>query len=771
MQTASLAGSTSIIVSSSCPRCGTVGGYAARPCPICYSPAVVLFKDGVLTDATGKLFPVPAQIRVIMRGGRRVRTPKRARAVAALRMVTRWTWRSLCFAAAAHLGMVAIFLLVQSRMTAEPTRDVLTVSHDLKADVSAPVDAIKAPSKMPGEELVHDTEIAPLQPLDESLAEVGDPLYEQPPEPMNFAPLPNIAPPEQAPPQFEFRLRPKAATGLGSGQPAPAPKPVPSGGGLFENRRGETRAAAVQRFGGDTKTENAVELALAFLARTQSIDGSWDPTGHGERSFKDGAMSEDMREPVSALCILPFLAAGNTPEDGKYAVNVKRGLGRLIRMQASDGFFGLFNYQQMYTHGVATLAMCEAYGMTQDKLYLRSAERAVRYIERTQSNKGGWTYMAGLTTPANAGSPLRNDASVTGWMVLALKAAKASGIRVSDRVWTALAGFYDHMSLPTGETYYADDDPYAWRKGDGMVGVGLTSRVVLDRDRFEDCNLAAQKLLLENTPDYERLKDPSFGSTKPNFTTFYGWYYSTIGLFLQSGGEGPGWTRWNEALKSALLENQVTDSRSKERGSWSPDDSWIGPMIGRLYSTACACLCLEVYYRYTPTFRGDHAPAPRPLGEKPAVETQGVADPPAQKAMEAGGEQLDLAKSVDRSKYLRIITKEKGMGAQPTLVDHLRDDSSTVRTTALNMLASLKSPDACKDVMAMLIRDENRALRSSITYTLGELGNKDAVNTLIALLDDGDKMVADQARRSLVALAGGVDLGKNPQSWRAHFNK
>ncbi|MCC6575501.1 MAG: HEAT repeat domain-containing protein [Planctomycetes bacterium] len=763
-----LAGPSVSASSSACPRCGTIGGYAGRPCPVCFSPSLVLLKDSVLLDAAGKLFPAPAPLRIYRHGRLRIRIPRRARVVAAIRFVTRWTWRSLVIAAAVHLVMVAMAFFIQRELLEyEKRATVLALQADPQTDLSIPAPPVPDREEMPVPGDADDTLVTPSRIIDESILDPGEVDFEQPPERLPFAPLPQTAPPEAAPPQFEMRKVPSATAGLGGGQNDPAPAPQPTGAGLFTNRQGETKRAALQRFGGNVRTENAVDLALAFLARTQSMDGSWDPQGNGTRSFRDGGVMSELREPLSALCVLPFLAGGHSPQDGKYAVNVKRAIGRIMRMQTSDGCLGSYNYHQMYTHGVATLAMCEAYGMTQDKVYLRCAERAIRYIERTQSAKGGWTYMAGLSTPENAGNPLRNDASVTGWMVLALKSAKAVGIAVNERVWTTTTEFFDAMSLPGGETYYADEDPYAWRKGIGMVGVGLTSRVILDREKFEARNDAAQKLLLENTPDYERFKDPSYGSTKPNFNTYYGWYYSTLGMFLHTAGEGPAWRRWNDALQEHLLKHQVL--QDKEKGSWDPADSWIGPMIGRLYSTACACLCLEIYYRYTPTFRAEDVTpgAPRPVVEtadskKPAAETP-------QKPVEIGGESLDLAKAADRSKFLRVLTKEKGMGAAPTLMEALRDESSTVRSTALNQLGNLKAADACKDVTAMLRRDENRDLRSSIAYTLGQLGNDDAANTLIGLLGDSDKMVAEQAHRALVALAGGKDLGVNPRNWQEHF--
>ena len=61
----------------------------------------------------------------------------------------------------------------------------------------------------------------------------------------------------------------------------------------------------------------------------------------------------------------------------------------------------------------------------------------------------------------------------------------------------------------------------------------------------------------------------------------------------------PHWKRWNDALKSVLLQTQET--HGDDVGSWQPATVW-GGYGGRAYSTAMATLCLEVYYRYLPLY-------------------------------------------------------------------------------------------------------------------------------------------------------------------------
>ena len=63
--------------------------------------------------------------------------------------------------------------------------------------------------------------------------------------------------------------------------------------------------------------------------------------------------------------------------------------------------------------------------------------------------------------------------------------------------------------------------------------------------------------------------------------------------------QGEHWRRWNDALTSQLLNAQ--GAAGENAGSWEPNDVW-GGYGGRVYSTALATLCLEVYYRYLPLY-------------------------------------------------------------------------------------------------------------------------------------------------------------------------
>ena len=96
----------------------------------------------------------------------------------------------------------------------------------------------------------------------------------------------------------------------------------------------------------------------------------------------------------AAFGLLPFLAAGITHKpavgkkgkvDNKYVKTVNRGLSYLISKQGRDGAFP----DGMYAHGLATITVCEAYGLTSDPNLKRHAQAAINYIVQAQDPAGG----------------------------------------------------------------------------------------------------------------------------------------------------------------------------------------------------------------------------------------------------------------------------------------------------------------------------------------------------------------------------------------------
>ncbi len=176
-------------------------------------------------------------------------------------------------------------------------------------------------------------------------------------------------------------------------------------------------------------TEQAIELGLTFLASRQNIDGSWSLQGHGDNVL--------LRSDTAAtgLCLLAFQGAGYTHRQHQYAATVARGIEYLKSQQKSNG--DLYRRENpvsdqnvaFYSHGIAALALCEAYGMTQDPDLQSVAQSSLDFIAATQHRRrGGWRYEPQVSS----------DTSVTGWMMMALKSGELSGLRVDPDAYAGI---------------------------------------------------------------------------------------------------------------------------------------------------------------------------------------------------------------------------------------------------------------------------------------------------------------------------------------------
>ena len=381
-------------------------------------------------------------------------------------------------------------------------------------------------------------------------------------------------PPTEDPVAAPVMVDQVADTG-GGATTEPVPRHVPLGS-LLDGRQEGRREALVRAFGGSDATEAAVAKALAWLARQQHKDGLWSLLG----PYGDGG-SQENRLAATAMALLAFQGAGNTPSEGRHKAVVARAWKALAKQQLPDGRFDLPlpSHHTLYSHAQATFAACELYGMTKDDAFAEPARLALAYALAAQAPDGGWRY-----APREPG-----DMSVTGWFMMALKSAEMAGLAVPPAAFEQLQKFVDGVSLEGGSRYgYRVDSPLKPPTGmtPAVSAEGLLSRQFLGWRR-DDRRLAAglELLLAEKFLDFENDKD------------VYAWYYVTQ---VAHNAGGSAWDRWNGRLREVLPQSQ--SSKGAEAGSWDPaNDKW-GHIGGRLFTTCFCTWMLEVYYRHLPLY-------------------------------------------------------------------------------------------------------------------------------------------------------------------------
>jgi len=390
-----------------------------------------------------------------------------------------------------------------------------------------------------------------------------------------------------------------------------------TGGGL--GGRGGRRGNAIGN-GATKQSEEAVDLALKWLAEHQLPDGSWSfnhqlaPSCQGK--CPDPGRLAEARAAATAMGVLPFLGAGQTNQVGKYQKTVAAGLIYLIRNMRVSPDGGRLNHMggRMYAHGLATIALCEAYGMQLTKQQLRelnatrlgqvspgeapkrpdipepipvprlgqAAQAALNYVMFAQDPQGGgWRY-----EPHQPG-----DTSVVGWQLMALMSGRMAYLRVGRNSLLGASVFLDHVQCDDYGADYGYTGPE--KHTPATQAIGLLCRMYLGWKHDHPGLLEGCRQLSQRGPQRGKM--------------YYN-YYATQVLHHFGGEE---WKQWNERMRPQLVGDQSKQGHTA--GSWyyaGADHG--GSQGGRLYYTSLAAMTLEVYYRHMPLYKKDA------LGEAPA---------------------------------------------------------------------------------------------------------------------------------------------------------
>ena len=310
----------------------------------------------------------------------------------------------------------------------------------------------------------------------------------------------------------------------------------------------------------DEPTEAVIKGALKYLASKQTATGAWGATG--EEKQRQIAMT--------GYVLMAFLSGGHLPGEGEFGKNVAAGMQFLLDSMGPDGVMGSRqDGQYMYAHGIASVALAEIYGQTRSPVMRAKLDRAIKLIISSQNPEGGWRYR-----------PIVKDAdiSVTVLQVVALRAAKNSGIEVPqqtiDKAVDYVKACYDESS--GGFTYQPKNR---------SPGFARTAAAVYS---LQVCGIYDDPLVKKGSQYlFENYKEDHEWYT-------YGNYYAAPAQYMIGGDT---WKKWYEMCKKTLLGSV------KRQGDFAYWEARGRGGVGPNYSTAVYVMMLAMPYHYIPLYQ------------------------------------------------------------------------------------------------------------------------------------------------------------------------
>jgi hypothetical protein len=281
------------------------------------------------------------------------------------------------------------------------------------------------------------------------------------------------------------------------------------------------------------KASQAIDKGLQFMLANQNEDGSWGAAG-GARATA-----------ITSLGLMAFMSRAEFPGAGPNGDALNRAKDWLLEQAkvAPGGYLG----SSMYEHAMATLALTELWGMTENRedhdAFQKAIEAAVDVILRSQTPAGGWRYQP---TPDGG-----EDTSATATVFVALASARQAGIAIPNETIAKVLEYFQVAVNP---------------KSGGLVyvpsGVGMAGQVTVG-----STGGGAYAAQLAGARETKMVEDAlrNLEGRAPGVFQGVGYYYYchyyALQAMVQSSDER--YAKWYPQIRDALI------SRQGEDGTWS----------------------------------------------------------------------------------------------------------------------------------------------------------------------------------------------------------
>lgn len=303
-------------------------------------------------------------------------------------------------------------------------------------------------------------------------------------------------------------------------------------------------------------------LSLRWFKKIQNKDGSF-------------STKKDPKSLSTGLCVLSFLANGDTPASEEFGNTIEQALKYLLSVQKPDGTFKGTAENPAIEHGIITWAMCETYGMTRIPFIGIASEKAVNVILEAQLPSGLWS--------SDYSSNGVQDMEASVWQITALRAASSAGVD-DKRLGPAMAKTVD--ALKESITSASDKK---------TIAPAVLCMQLIGQSNDSVCQQAL-KDLASMTVNWDKPEVPN---------PIYHWSFTHQARFYDGGQS---WNEWNKSFIPQSVKAQwiITGAIKDRRGRLVDVGYWVSPSkderYGKIYSTALLCP-MFVYRRYLPTFK------------------------------------------------------------------------------------------------------------------------------------------------------------------------
>jgi hypothetical protein len=340
------------------------------------------------------------------------------------------------------------------------------------------------------------------------------------------------------------------------------------------------------------RVDAAVDRALVFLSAQQQPDGSFPTMPHAQPG-------------VSSLCVLGFMAHGHNPGEGEYGPRLDKTIDFIMSCQKPNGLLTLYGPEGpritrdlnheigvacAYNHAIASLALCEMYGMghakrtAQMKQVINKSIAAALEMQRWPKDaaydQGGWRYVDDFDGNDS-------DLSVTGWYIMFLRSARNAGFIVPKKAIDDAVGY-------VRRSFAKDYGAFSYTVGTGRspsrgtAGAGILALGHAGFHNSFEAQRTGQWLMQYSFEVY----NDNLGLDRDRY--HYSLFNCCQGMY-QLGS--PYWEQFFPRTVRTVLDHQQPD------GSWDAESYDRDRPFGNSYTTALVLLSIGAPNQLLPVFQ------------------------------------------------------------------------------------------------------------------------------------------------------------------------